>query len=219
MIVTIDGPAGSGKSTAARALAERIGFAFLDTGAMYRAVALEALARGLDLDDFEAVAQLARKMTIEALGPVVRVDGRDVTAAIRTPDVTSAASRVAAIPDVRAALVRMQRKAAEGLDVVSEGRDQGTVVFPDAECKFYVTAAPEVRARRRLLELQEAGEQISFEDLLRQIVERDTRDKTREAAPLRAADDAIRIDTSDLSQDEAVSRMETIVRERMDRSA
>jgi CMP/dCMP kinase len=218
MIVTIDGPAGSGKSTAARALAERIGFAFLDTGAMYRAVALEALTRGLDLDDFEAVAQLARKMTIEALGPVVRVDGRDVTAAIRTPDVTSAASRVAAIPDVRAALVRMQRKAAEGLDVVSEGRDQGTVVFPDAECKFYVTAAPEVRARRRLLELQEAGEQISFEDLLRQIVERDTRDKTREAAPLRAADDAIRIDTSDLSQDEAVSRMETIVRERMGRS-
>jgi cytidylate kinase len=215
MIVTIDGPAGSGKSTAARSLAERLGFAFLDTGAMYRAVALQALTLALDLGDAEGVARVAREMEIEALGPVVRVDGRDVTAAIRSPEVTSAASLVAAIPDVRAALVRLQRQAAEGRDVVSEGRDQGTVVFPNAQCKFYLNADADERARRRLLELQATGEQIAFEDLLKQILERDTRDKTRDTAPLRPADDALRIDTSHLSADETVSRMEAVVREKI----
>lgn len=219
MIVTIDGPAGSGKSTAARHLAERLGFDFLDTGAMYRAVALEALTLGIDISDVERVAQLAGKMEIEALGPIVRANGRDVTAAIRTPEVTSAASRVAAIPEVRAALVRLQRNAAEGRHVVSEGRDQGTIVFPNAECKFYLTADPNERARRRRLELAAVGEEIAFEDLLRQIVERDTRDETRDTAPLRAADDALRIDTSHLSQDETVGRMEAIVREAIGRTA
>jgi CMP/dCMP kinase len=219
MIVTIDGPAGSGKSTAARSLAERLGFAFLDTGAMYRAVALQALTLGHDLGDAEGIARVARDLQIEALGPVVRVDGRDVTAAIRTPEVSSAASLVAAIPDVRAALVRLQRKAAEGRDVVSEGRDQGTVVFPDAQCKFYLNADTNERARRRLLELQASGEQIAFEDLRRQILERDTRDKTRDTSPLRAADDAIRIDTSHLSADETVSKMEAVVREKIGRPA
>jgi CMP/dCMP kinase len=215
MIVTIDGPAGSGKSTAARKLAERLGFEFLDTGAMYRAVALQSLALGLDLSDVERVAQVARTIEIEALGPIVRADGRDVTSAIRSPEVTSGASRVAAIPEVRAAMVRLQRKAAERRDIVSEGRDQGTVVFPNAECKFYLTADPNERARRRRLELAAQGEEIAFEELLQQILERDTRDKTRETAPLRAADDALRIDTSNLSPDDMVGRMEVVVREKI----
>ncbi len=218
MIVTIDGPAGSGKSTAARRLAERLGFDFLDTGAMYRAVALEVLARGIDIDDVARVVQVAHTIEIEALGPVVRAGGRDVTSTIRTPEVTSAASKVAAIPQVRTELVRLQRQAAERRNVVSEGRDQGTVVFPLAECKFYLTADPNERARRRQLELAEQGETIAFEDLLRQILERDNRDRTRETAPLRPADDAIRIDTSHLTPDEMVVRLETLVRERMGRT-
>ena len=212
MIVTIDGPAGSGKSTAARRLAERLGFEFLDTGAMYRAVALRSLTLGADVDDAERVAEIAHSIQLDVLGPIVRADGCDVTAAIRTPDVTGAASRVAAIPDVRAAMVRLQRKAADGRHVVSEGRDQGTVVFPNAECKFYLTADPNERARRRRLELAEQGEDIAFEELLSQILERDTRDETREVAPLRPADDAVRIDTSHLSLDETVQRMEAVVR-------
>ncbi len=218
MIVTIDGPAGSGKSTAARRLAERLGFDFLDTGAMYRAVALEVLSRGIDIADVARVVEVAHTVDIEALGPVVRAGGRDVTAAIRTPEVTSAASKVAAIPEVRTELVRLQRQAAERRNVVSEGRDQGTVVFPLAECKFYLTADPNERARRRQLELAEQGETIAAEDLLRQILERDNRDQTRDTAPLRPADDAIRIDTSHLSPDEMVVRLETLVRERMGRT-
>jgi CMP/dCMP kinase len=218
MIVTIDGPAGSGKSTAARRLAERLGFDFLDTGAMYRAVALEVLSRGIDSGDVARVVQVAHTIEIEALGPVVRAAGRDVTAAIRTPEVSSAASKVAAIPEVRTELVRLQREAAERRNVVSEGRDQGTVVFPLAECKFYLTADPNERARRRQLELAEQGETIAVEDLLRQILERDNRDQTRDTAPLRPADDAIRIDTSHLSPDEMIGRLEALVRERMGRA-
>jgi cytidylate kinase len=218
MIVTIDGPAGSGKSTAARRLAERLGFDFLDTGAMYRAVALEVLSRGIDIADVARVVEVAHTADIEALGPVVRAGGRDVTAAIRTPEVSSAASKVAAIPEVRTELVRLQRQAAERRNVVSEGRDQGTVVFPLAECKFYLTADPNERARRRQIELAEQGETIAVEDLLRQILERDNRDQTRDTAPLRPADDAIRIDTSHLSPDEMVVCLETLVRERMGRT-
>jgi CMP/dCMP kinase len=218
MIVTIDGPAGSGKSTAARRLAERLGFDFLDTGAMYRAVALEVLSRRIDIGDVSRVVEVAHTVDIEALGPVVRAGGRDVTAAIRTPEVSSAASKVAAIPEVRTELVRLQRQAADRRNVVSEGRDQGTVVFPLAECKFYLTADPNERARRRQLELAVQGETIAVEDLLRQILERDNRDQTRDTAPLRPADDAIRIDTSHLSPDEMVGRLETLVRERIART-
>jgi cytidylate kinase len=215
MIVTIDGPAGSGKSTAAQQLAERLGFEVLDTGAMYRAIALRSIELAIDVDDAERVAEIARAIDIEALGSAVRADGRDVTAAIRTPAVTSAASKVAAIPDVRTAMVRLQRKAAARRNIVSEGRDQGTVVFPDAECKFFLTADADERARRRQLEHAEQGEQISFADLRRQILERDTRDATRATAPLRAAEDAVRIDTSHLSPEETVRKMETIVRAKL----
>jgi cytidylate kinase len=218
MIVTIDGPAGSGKSTAARLLAERLGFEFLDTGAMYRAVALEALTLGIDPDDAERVAEVASRIEVDALGSAIRVDGRDVTVAIRTPEVTNAASRVAAIPRVREAMVRLQRKAAERRSIVTEGRDQGTVVFPGAECKFYLTADPNKRALRRQRELESQGQLVAFEDLLQQILERDTRDKTRDVAPLRPAHDAISFDTSNLSPEETVRRMEAAVHDKMSRS-
>ncbi len=184
MIVTIDGPAGSGKSTAARLLAARLGFPFLDTGAMYRAVALKSISAGIDVNDTARVAEIAHRIEIEALGPVVQMDGRDVTALIRTQAVATAASRVAAIPEVRTALVLLQRKAAGGRNIVTEGRDQGTVVFPDAKCKFYLTANVEERARRRQHELVEQGQQMSFEEILSQLIERDTRDATRHTAPL-----------------------------------
>jgi cytidylate kinase len=215
MIVTIDGPAGSGKSTAARLLAQRLGFQFLDTGAMYRAVALECLALGIDLSDEVGVAEVARRLNIVALGPTVRSNGRDVTAAIRAPEISGAASRVAANPAVREAMVRLQREAAEGRKIVTEGRDQGTVVFPDAFCKFYLTADPDERARRRQLELEEQGERVAFEELRAQILERDTRDKSRKNSPLVAAGDAQRIDTSKMTTDEMVHGLETIVRARM----
>jgi cytidylate kinase len=211
MIVTIDGPAGSGKSTAARLLAERLGFEFLDTGAMYRAVALEALARGLDADDAPGVAAVAQAIKINALGPVIRANGRDVTAEIRSPEVTSAASRVAAIPQVREALVRLQRQAAAGRSIVTEGRDQGTVVFPQAEFKFYLTADSEQRAVRRQLELESQGQAIALDDLRRQILERDTRDETRDVAPLRPADDAISVDTTSLSPEQTVELLVGII--------
>jgi cytidylate kinase len=196
-------------------LAEQLGFEFLDTGAMYRAVALECLALKVPLDDESRVAEVARGLRIAALGPIVRSNGRDVTAAIRAPEISGAASRVAANPAVREAMVPQQREAAAGKNVVTEGRDQGTIVFPDAVCKFYLTADPDERARRRQRELEEQGERVTFEELRAQIHERDTRDKTRETAPLVAAGDALRIDTTNMTTDEVIVCLEKIVRSRM----
>lgn len=218
MIVTIDGPAGSGKSTAARGVAARLGFDFLDTGAMYRAVALRCLEAGVDLGDPTAAAEIARKTDIQALGTTVMSDGVDVTEAIRTPDVARAASVVAVNPEVRIALVALQRKAAKGRNIVTEGRDQGTVVFPDAECKFYVTADPAERARRRQQELESKGTTVSLEETLDEIRSRDARDKSRDVAPLKQADDAIRVDTTGRSADDVLTFLVTTVRERMGKS-
>lgn len=215
MIVTIDGPAGSGKSTAARGLAERLGFQFLDTGAMYRLVAWSCLKNNIDLHDAEAVGRLAEQLEIEFSGTSVFVDGREVTDLIRGPEVTEAASIVAANPKVRRAMVAQQRKLAQGRDIVTEGRDQGTIVFPDAECKFFLVADPKERARRRQAELARQGVPVSLEDVLQQIRQRDQRDETRSVAPLREPEDAVRLDTSRLTVEEMIDVLERTVRDRM----
>lgn len=215
MIVTIDGPAGAGKTSAARELARRLGFAFLDTGAMYRAVALAALRRGVDLADAHAVADLARNLRIELFGPRILLDGEDVSHAIRTAEITRLTHYAADNPGVRAHLVMLQRQAAAHGNFVSEGRDQGTVAFPHAECKFFLTASPEERARRRQLDLAARGEQLSLEEVLAEQNLRDQRDASRPIGPLRPAADAIVVVTDGLSPEQVVERLEQLVRERL----
>ncbi|MBW8883263.1 MAG: (d)CMP kinase, partial [Planctomycetia bacterium] len=179
MIVAIDGPAGAGKSTISRRLAERLGFAFLDTGAMYRAVALAALRRGFGLDDAEKIAGLANELTIDFDGVHTLLDGEDVSAAIRTTDVSASVHLAADNVTVRRRLVQLQRQMAAGRDVVTEGRDQGTIAFPKAECKIFLTASREERARRRHDELTARGESVSYEEILAQQDDRDQRDARR----------------------------------------
>jgi cytidylate kinase len=218
MIVTIDGPAGVGKSTAARQLAERLGFDFLDTGAMYRAVALCCLEQNGAAEDADLTAQIAKSVHIEALSGHVLCDGRDVSGSIRSPLVTHGASIVAQNPAVREALVQQQREIAVGRNIVSEGRDQGTVVFPHAECKFFLTADPQERARRRHREMAEAGQTIEMEELVRQQNERDDRDQQRLIAPLRPANDALIVDTTDQSPEEVLDYLVESVHSRQART-
>lgn len=211
MIITIDGPAGSGKSTAARALAERLGYQFLDTGAMYRVVTLVCQRENISLPDETAVAQRASSIEIRFDGPRVFADGEEVTDTIRTVQVTQGTSIVAANPAVRAQLTMLQRKAADGLNIVTEGRDQGTVAFPHAECKFFLTASPEERARRRQYDLQRRGEDLALEEILAHQTERDLRDEQRAVGPLKPAPDAILIDTSNRAIHDVVEELERII--------
>lgn len=215
MIITIDGPAGAGKSTAARGLAERLGFEFLDTGAMYRTVAWACLDRGVDLSDSETVAQVAQSLTLSFEGQCVLCDGQDVTSAIRTAESSEAASIVAAVPAVRHEMVRLQREAAANRNVVSEGRDQGTIVFPDADCKFFVTADPKERAIRRHAELLVKGQEEPLEDVLKQIIDRDERDRTRQVAPLVVPEGALEVDTSSKTEAQVIADLEETARQKL----
>lgn len=215
MIITIDGPAGAGKSTAARMLAERLGFEFLDTGAMYRAVAWACVDRGIDLNDADAVAETAADIVIQFKDERIICNGRDVTIEIRSAKASHAASIVAAVPAVRLEMVRLQRESAAGHDYVTEGRDQGSEVFPDSECKFFLTADPNERAERRLLELQSRGQSGSMEEVLAQIIDRDERDRSRDIGPLIKADDAVEVDTSGKTIQRVVDYLEQASRERL----
>jgi cytidylate kinase len=212
MIVTIDGPAGAGKSSAARELARRLGFRFLDTGAMYRAVTLAARERGYDLADSDALARLVGEVHVELVDNRVLLDGHDVTTAIRRFDITTLIHHAADNAAVRGQLVLWQRAAAEGQDVVTEGRDQGTVVFPDAECKIFLTADEHERARRRHGDLVARGEKIPFEQVLENQRLRDRRDASRAVGALRKAHDAIEVSTDGLEPDDVVAKLESIVR-------
>jgi cytidylate kinase len=218
LVVAIDGPAGAGKSTTARLLAGRLGYALLDTGAIYRSVALLARDAGVPWDDGPALARLAEALDIRFElrdgKNRVHVAGRDLTDAIRTPEIADGASRVSALPEVRAALLGLQRRLAAGGGVVVEGRDIGTVVFPDAGAKFFLTASTGERARRRAAEAVPSGRPADPGSTLREIEERDRRDATRAAAPLRKAEDALEVDSTGLTPDEVVRRMEDVVRAR-----
>ena len=221
MIITIDGPAGSGKSTAARLLAKTLGIAYLDTGATYRALTLAAMQQGLDLTDEAALAELAGRLDLHMApaetGTVVVLDGQDVSAEIRSVEVTDKAHYAADSPAVRAVLVALQRRIGEELarrsgGVVAEGRDQGTVVFPDADVKFYLDASPEVRARRRYEELAARGEDVSLQQVLEAIRRRDRRDRSRSAGPLAKPPGAIEIDTSEMTVEQMVGELVSWVR-------
>ncbi len=214
MIVTIDGPAGAGKSSAARMLAHKLGFDFLDTGAMYRAVTWAALRARLDLTDSSSLEGLLETLNLQLCGAAVILNGEDITGPIRTPEVTAASAAIASSIVVRRRLVHWQRQLAQGRSIVCEGRDQGTVVFPDAGCKFFLVADPRERAARRHRELVARGEQIAFDELLSAQQARDRRDLERTIAPMVPAADAIHLDSTGLSINEVVERMETIVRER-----
>ena len=215
MIVTIDGPAGAGKSSAARMLAQRLGFDFLDTGAMYRAVTLAGLRAKCDLSDQSALALLLQEIHLDLPPGQILLNGEDITALIRSPEVTAASGAVASNPVVRQKLVEGQRQIAAGRDIVCEGRDQGTIAFPNAACKFFLSADPTERARRRHRELTTRGLAITLEEILQAQEERDARDAARDIAPMVPAHDAVRLDSTNVTLEQIVERMEQEVRKRM----
>jgi cytidylate kinase len=215
LIVAIDGPSGAGKGTVARAVAVRLGYKHIDTGAMYRAVAWKALQGQVDLSREDAVADLARRIRIDVIDGVVKADGQDIAAVIRTPEIDAGAAAVARLPRVREVLIHQQRAMGAGGGVVMEGRDIGTVVFPNADVKVYLDASPEERARRRAHDPAHAAGRgaTAVKDVATALEARDLSDRTRPASPLTPADDAIFVDTTNLSIDEAIQQVMAVVEE------
>jgi cytidylate kinase len=216
MIVAIDGPSGAGKSTLAKHIAKELGFTYLDTGAIYRALALKILRRGVDLDDTAALNAIVNDSDIDLRGRngqlQVFLDGEDVSAAIRTPEVSQMASKASAIAMVRRRLLDLQRALGRRDNVVAEGRDIGTVVFPDAQVKIYLDASIEERARRRCDELRAAGREVSLAETISEMEERDKRDSQRDIAPLRKADDAFVLDSSGLTAEGVAEKVLQIIK-------
>ena len=218
--VAIDGPAGAGKSTLARRVAEKLGFLYVDTGAIYRTVALKALRAGVDLEDASQVIPLLDGLNIR-MGygqdgeQKMYLDGEDVTQAIREHPVSAAASKVSAIPQVRDFLLEFQRKQAREHHVIMDGRDIGTVVLPQADVKIFLTASPELRARRRLRELEQRGQKATLEEILRDILQRDEQDRTRPVAPLRQAEDAVCLDTTQMDLEQSLQALLSIIKEKI----
>lgn len=210
-VVAIDGPAGAGKSSVARAVARALGAIYVDTGAMYRAIALAALESDVDPDDAAEVGELVRELRVEALDDVILLNGIEVQDRIRSAAVTRAAATVAQHPAVRDALVDLQRAMAASKDVVMEGRDIGTYVFPDADVKIFLTASLEERTRRRMGQLEVPDDVATMEELQRDIAQRDHRDRTRAASPLEQAPDAVVVDTTEMSAAAVVDRIRSIV--------
>lgn len=214
-VITFDGPSGTGKGTIAGRVAALLGWYVLDTGALYRCVGLAAVQRGVDLEDDEALGALAHGLVIRFDGEQVLLDGVDVSRDIRTASAGEHASRVAAQPAVRRSLWRLQRDAVRPPGLIADGRDMGTVVFPEAPLKFYLDASPEVRADRRYKQLKDKGMDANLSDLARELAERDRRDRERAASPLRPADDAVIIDTSGLGIEEVLDRVIEVARYRL----
>lgn len=209
--IAIDGPAGAGKSTISKKVASELGYVYIDTGAMYRTVGLKAVRCGIDTTDAQGVASILPGLDIdirhEGVEQHIYLDGENVSDLIRTPEISMAASNVSAIPLVRVAMVDMQRRLAANHNVVMDGRDIATFVLPDAEVKIFLTASVEARAKRRYNELVEKGEQVTFEDVKNEMIQRDNNDSTREVSPLKIAEDATVIDTSNLTLDESVQKV------------
>ncbi len=216
MIVAIDGPAGAGKSTVTRLLAERIGFQFLDTGAMYRAVTLSAMKLGVDMDDPAALIRVARDINLGFKDDLVFIDGVDVSREIREPHVTRLVVKVADDPVIREYLVDLQRRIASTGNFVCEGRDQGTVAFPDAFCKIFLTASPQARALRRADQMQQAGQYVDFDQVVKEQQIRDRQDSSRPVGRLQKAKDAVEVNTDHQTLEEVVDTLEEIVNQRME---
>lgn len=210
--IAIDGPAGAGKSTIAKRLASDLGIDYVDTGAMYRAIALKLIRTGTDYNDADALAAMLALTDVDLDGSMVLLDGEDVSGLIRTPEVSAMASESSAVLAVREKLVALQKAMAARKSLVMDGRDIGTNVIPDAEYKIFLTASPLVRARRRALELEAKGLEVDFDKLVAEINERDYRDSHREHNPLKKADDAVEVDTSDMTIDEVVAHIKSLLR-------
>lgn len=218
--IAIDGPAGAGKSTIAKLAAKELSFIYVDTGALYRAIGLCAFQNNIGSKDVPAILEMLKDIKVELAfndkkEQIVLLNGVDVSAHIRTPEVSMYASDVSAIPQVRAFLLDLQRNMAKTNNVIMDGRDIGTVVLPDAKIKIFLTASPEVRANRRYIELKEKGMDVAYDAVLQDIITRDYNDSHRETAPLKPADDSVLVDTSDLTLQESVDKLISIMKERM----